>query len=99
MDRDQFTSLYLALFESLCRFAATITGSIDTAQEIVQDVFFTIWEKRDTIQIQGDPQVYLYTAVRNRARKAGRHDTVVHRLETAVAQSRVEPPAIGNPFP
>lgn len=99
MDRAEFDALYLALFERLCRFAAAITGSIHTAQEIVQDVFLTIWSRRDAIDIRGDQEVYLYTAVRNRARKVGRHDRVIHRLETAVSEFGGAPPALGTPEP
>src|SRR5688572_17817518 len=99
MDRSQFNVLYIALFERLCRFAAAITGSIHTAQEIVQDVFLNLWSRLDTIDIHGDPEVYLYTAVRNRARKVGRHDRVVQNFENSVTESGASPPALGKSDP
>ncbi|WP_418639251.1 RNA polymerase sigma-70 factor [Winogradskyella sp.] len=63
---DGLKSLYETLYPSLCLFANTYLSDMDTAKDIVQEVFITIWE-RDTPY----PNFYaikalLYTAVRNR---------------------------------
>ncbi len=38
---------------------------LDTAEDIVQDVFMKLWHKRDEIHFQKSTQSYLYTMVRN----------------------------------
>ena len=53
-------------FESLCRFAVGYVNDRDSAQEIVQDVFINLWEKRETIDPGKPVKSYLFTSVRNR---------------------------------
>jgi RNA polymerase sigma-70 factor (ECF subfamily) len=63
---DRFDQLVLASYARLCRFACRITGSAATAEDIVQDVFTSIW-RREAEFDYADPLPYLFRAVRNRA--------------------------------
>ena len=51
---------------SLVHFATYLTHSSSDAVEIVNDVFVTIWHKRDELQIDESLKSYLFTAVKNR---------------------------------
>jgi RNA polymerase sigma-70 factor (family 1) len=51
----------------LVYFASTITNSKETAEDIVEDCFVKLWEKREMIASASTIKPYLYTSVRNRA--------------------------------
>lgn len=60
-----FEALYRRYWRPLYEYAYVKTHDGDVAEEIVQDLFVTLWEKRDSLAI-GNLQHYLFAAVRNR---------------------------------
>ena len=48
-DQVAYRSLFEQYYVSLCQFARRYIDDQETREDIVQDVFFTIWEKRKTI--------------------------------------------------
>jgi RNA polymerase sigma-70 factor (ECF subfamily) len=65
---------------SLCAFANSYLESRDEAEEIVQDLFFRLWEHRLTIEMPRGLRPYLYSAVRNRALNVLRSRRIEHSL-------------------
>ena len=53
-------------YVALCRMALRLVHRAEVAEEIVQDVFVYLWEKRGDYQISTSLGVYLTRAVRNR---------------------------------
>jgi RNA polymerase sigma-70 factor, ECF subfamily len=86
-DLRAFEELYVASFPGLCRFAQAQGHSREGAEEIVQDVFVTIWTRRREIAVDGTLDGYLYGAVRRRALMVRRHEHVVERTRTLVFES------------
>ena len=62
---DAFENIFRKYWHSLYLKARSKTMSHDEAEEIVQTIFSTLWEKRATVLITHLPY-YLHTAVRNR---------------------------------
>jgi RNA polymerase sigma-70 factor (family 1) len=60
-----FESLYSKYWKRLFDFARVKTRDTHVAEEIVQDLFVTLWEKRESLQVS-NLQSYLFTAVRNK---------------------------------
>jgi len=58
-----FEQLFKAHFRALHAYAYTVVNDMDLAEEIVQNVFCRIWEKREQIDIQLSAKAYLYRAV------------------------------------
>lgn len=58
--------LYNEQYKPLCYFAQRFVFDLDTAREIVQDVFVRIWEKRDSLPVEIPLKNYLFTSVRNK---------------------------------
>src|SRR5690606_2716745 len=58
-------SLFRKYYYSLCRFATYLSNRTDLAEEIVADVFFKIWEKRETLHVEKNVRSYLFTATRH----------------------------------
>lgn len=60
-----FDYLFRTRYRKLCRFAATFVVQFDAAEDIVQEVFVKIWEKRTQIDEKESIDSYLFVAVRN----------------------------------
>ncbi|NML39615.1 RNA polymerase sigma-70 factor [Chitinophaga sp. G-6-1-13] len=63
-DMEAFSLLYHQYWHPLFSFANKLLRSYDDAQDIVQTVFLSIWERRDAIVIQQSIESYLHQAVR-----------------------------------
>lgn len=62
----EFDALFLAHYGRLCQLAYRMIGSRAVAEDIVQDLFLTVWSRGGGADLN-DPVPYLYTAVRNRS--------------------------------
>ncbi len=59
--------LFKKYYRALYRFAFSYVRDAIVSEEIAQEVFLYIWEKRDKIQIQTTLKTYLYSAVKNKS--------------------------------
>lgn len=66
-DIRSFETLFRRYYELLCRYGSKITGDADVAEEIVQELFYTLWKDRSDLRIVLSVKPYLYGAVRNGA--------------------------------
>ena len=64
-DEHAFKLLFKFYYSALCNSIMSIVKNRMVAEEIVGDLFFKIWEKRETIEIQTSVRGYLFYAVRN----------------------------------
>jgi RNA polymerase sigma-70 factor (ECF subfamily) len=89
-DTSALEALYYKYATPLMRFGARLVGSREMASDVVQDVFVSLWERRDRLVIHTTVQAYLYAAVRHRAMEVLRHDRVVIAYERWRTRSPVE---------
>jgi len=54
-------------WSQLVRYAGSVTGSWDTAQDVTQEAFVRLWERRESWDRSGSVQALLYRIVRNLA--------------------------------
>lgn len=66
-DVKAFEKIFKASYPSLVQYAWKILNDREDAEEMVQQVFVTVWEKRKEINVQTSLQSYLYRAVHNRS--------------------------------
>lgn len=67
-DENAFQSLYLHLAPSLIRFAESfLKQDKSLSEDIVAEIFASLWERRQTLQTIEHLKVYLFTCVRNAA--------------------------------
>lgn len=59
----RFEEVFKTHFKSLHAYAFTLVKEEMLAEEMVQQVFFRIWEKKDFLQIQSSATAYLYRSV------------------------------------
>ena len=64
-DISAFTSIFEVYYKDLVVFAFTFTKNSDHAEDIVQEVFVRLWEKRREIKLYGSLKSYLLKSVQN----------------------------------
>jgi RNA polymerase sigma-70 factor, ECF subfamily len=67
LDSISFGRLFNELYPALCRHCIKFVRIPEVAEEIVQDQFVNIWEKRDELQIRVSYKSYLFKAVEYKA--------------------------------
>lgn len=79
-----FEEVFRRYYSPLCWYAAGITGDTESAEEIVEELFYTLWKNREQLQILQSVKSYLYRAVRNEAIQYCEHQEVKERYQTSV---------------
>jgi RNA polymerase sigma-70 factor (ECF subfamily) len=74
-----FDVLFRSNYAALCRFVLPFVRSRAVAEELVQDLFFAIWQRPDRGAAPEISRTYLYTAARNRAISYLRHERIQER--------------------
>ena len=72
-----FTTIFGLYYAPLVRYVARYVASLDAAEDVVQELFTKLWERRDQIDPARSFRAYLFTLARNRAVNVLQHDAVV----------------------
>lgn len=75
-DEIQFEYVFKTHYKGLYSYAFTFLNDSDLAEEMVQNVFVKLWEKRAHIQIKESLDGYLYRAVKNKCLSHFKHEKV-----------------------
>lgn len=81
-DEAVFELVFKTHYKNLYSYAFTILKDEDEAEEMVQQVFFKLWERSEKLTIEGPIAAYLYRAVHNESLNFLKHKKVkeTHRL-------------------
>ena len=71
-----FEKLYKLYYPKMLAFAKNYVPADEDAENIVQDVFLSLWEKKEEIEISFTLTTYLFTLVKNRCLNFLRHKLV-----------------------
>ena len=85
-----YETLFRRYFEPLCLYGNKIAGNMDVAEEMVQELFYTIWKDRASLRIVLSVKSYLYGAVRNQSLQYLEHLQVRQRYHQHVAGELTE---------
>ncbi|WP_298645804.1 RNA polymerase sigma-70 factor [uncultured Proteiniphilum sp.] len=61
----QFSGYFHTYYRPLCLHALHFMGNAEEAEDIVQETFVNLWDKREQLETIRSVKSYLYTAVRN----------------------------------
>jgi RNA polymerase sigma-70 factor (ECF subfamily) len=64
-DLKTFEQIFFEYNRGMTAYAMKFVDDMETARDLVQDVFFYIWEKREVINIDRSLKSYLFRAVHN----------------------------------
>ena len=84
-DKQEFEKLFRSSYVSLVRYARVLLKDHDTAEEIVQDLFFRLWQGRENLKIESSLNGYLFRSVHNRSLHYIEHLKVVSRHAGEIA--------------
>lgn len=65
--RSALEALFRLHYQALVRFAHQKVRDADVAEDLVQEVFYKLWNQRTSLQITTSIKAYLYTATKNLA--------------------------------
>lgn len=86
-DEAAFEQVFKTYFKSLHAYACTILKDEDEAEEMVQQVFFKLWERADNLSFNGPIAAYLYRAIHNECLNYLKHQKVRSNHQLYVAHS------------
>jgi RNA polymerase sigma-70 factor (ECF subfamily) len=75
-DVKAYETIFRSFYQPLCNYAYSFLNDQDECEEVVQQVFLTIWDKRHSIVISSSLQAYLYRAVKNECLNKIQHGKV-----------------------
>ena len=75
-DEKAFEDVFKTHFKALHSYAYTILKDDVLAEEMVQNVFFKLWEKKEQLEIQSSLKAYLYKAVYHESLNYLKHQKV-----------------------
>jgi len=65
-NRNAFTAIYKRYWKKLLHFAVQKTGDFMEAENLVQDVFVALWNRRESLDVRGSFAAYLTISVKYR---------------------------------
>lgn len=99
-EHEAFEELYDTCFTSLCRYAMRYVYDWSTAEDIVQEAFYSFWIKIDQFDVDKEPFPYLLVLVKNQClnfiRDLKIHDShndkiIESMVFSAIEDSEIEP--------
>lgn len=83
-DIKAFEQVFRQYYALLCLYSSGITGQREASEEIVQELFYTLWKNREELQILRSIKNYLYGAVRNESLQYLEHRKIQERYREKV---------------
>lgn len=79
--KDNFDNIYVLYYSRMHRFAKEYVLSDEDAENIVQDVFLLLWERRNILNVQISLVSYLFSLVKNKCLDFLRHKVVAEEFK------------------
>ena len=80
--QDNIEHIYKLYYPKMFSFAKNYVLANEDAENIVQDVFVVLWEKKDEIELSVSLTTYLFTLVKNRCLNFLRHQLIEEEYNT-----------------
>lgn len=89
--------IFRRYYKSLCGFAVRFIQQPEDAEEIVQDVFLKLWEKKNTLLITTSLKSYLFRSTYNSCMNALSHAKIENRYAAFIRDYLLRNPYSFNP--
>lgn len=96
MDAEHFKRKFLPFHPKLFRIACALVGNKADAEDILQDAYFKLWNKRDELPDLENPEAFCVTLVKNlcldflRSPRANRQEEEIEGVFTLATDSSPE---------
>lgn len=95
-NRQVFSELFHHYYEPLVRYCIRVIPDQDEAEEIVQESFVNLWEKRHDLNIETSLNAYLYRTVMNKALNYTNHLKIRSKHKEQVMATTTEGELTGD---
>jgi RNA polymerase sigma-70 factor (ECF subfamily) len=85
-DQYDYTEIFERYPRLLIAHAYRLLGDKDEANDIVQDVLLSLWQKKENLSVKVSLSAYLFTATRNRIFNHISHQKVVSRYTSSILE-------------
>jgi len=82
-DRDAFETLFRSYYEEVCGFVDSKIGTSVHSDDIVQEIFLSLWRRRADLEIHSTVRAYLFGAARKEAITHRKRQEVRNQSEEA----------------
>ena len=65
MDTQEFKQRFMPHYRLLYRVAYHLTGNAQDAEDLLQDLYLKLWQRRDSLPEEATNEAYLATMMRN----------------------------------
>ncbi len=96
-DEKAFERLFRHYYPHLCLYATQILKNPSAAEEIVQEMFVRLWERREETEIETSLKNYLYRAVKNHCLNFIKHNQIKYEYSQKIL-AETEPISPGEIF-
>ena len=86
-DESGFEQVFKCYFKNLYKYALTILQDHDQAEDTVQNVFYKLWDKMDSLHFQDSLAAYLYRAVYNESLNHLKHKKIKLKHQSFITRS------------
>jgi len=84
--KDKFEKLYLSYFSKMKHFAKEYVIADEDAENLVQDVFTELWERKELLDMPVNLLAYLFTSIKNKSLNYLRHKSVEQQTMTLMQE-------------
>lgn len=97
-DQKAFRLLFEKYYSGLLGYGSHLLGDRESARELIQDLYLTLWENRQSIRIES-VKSYLYTSLYHKALNLIRHRRVAERMSKEIGADQVQTTDASYPAP
>lgn len=88
--KENFDKIYVTYFSRMFHFAKEYVLFDEDAENIVQDIFMFLWEKRDVLNVELSLSAYLFTLVKNKCLDHLRHKMITEEYSKNIQNDYVD---------
>jgi len=81
-DVTAFEKVFNDHYDALCFYAVKIISDHDEAEEVVQNTFVNVWNKKEQLEVKGSLKSYLFQSVHNACLNILKHKKVEREYES-----------------
>jgi RNA polymerase sigma-70 factor (family 1) len=89
-EEDAFKNIFKLFHARLCFFARGLVLEETEAEDIIQDAFLKLWERRTNFEDFHSIKAFLYLTIKNACRNLYKHQQVIDKYNNAVLPSLLE---------
>jgi RNA polymerase sigma-70 factor, ECF subfamily len=89
-DERSFEVLFNSYYKLLCNYAFQFVNEAETAEEVTQEFFVKLWEKRLTIEIETSLNNYLFRSIKNHCLNLLQHNKIKNQYSEKIKDISIQ---------